>query len=512
MSEAAAAVAALPPSGLTAVGRQTAIYAAGMFLTKALSFLLLPLYTHYLSPADYGVIQLIEMTFEIVSIVAGARLTVGIFHFYHKASDDRGRQGVLSTAALLLSASFAAVAVVVALFAPAISRLVFSGPRHEWAIRIAAAAFAFQGLWFVPQAFLRVRESPMIFVAVDLAKLFVLAGFNILFLVVFGLGLTSVFWSSLIASASIGVWLAAYLARRVGLRFDPASARDLWRFGLPLVFTQVATFILTFSNRYFLNAAGSEADVGLYSLAWRFGLLPTTIALLPFSLVWDPIRFRIAHQPNRDQLFAQAFVYLNAMLVSATVVLVLFIDDVLRVMTAPEFRAAGRLVPVLLVAYVLQAWSGVLDIGIMFRERTRYNTVANWLAAGVALVGYASLIPRYMGMGAALATLVAFAVRTAVIFVVSQRLFPVRYEWWPVTRLLLYAAAAAGLGALLPASWPPAGSLAARGLLVLGFAACLWWGRVLPDEHRRRLRRLVSRRGRPSLAAVAALVRGGPGG
>jgi O-antigen/teichoic acid export membrane protein len=148
----------------------------------------------------------------------------------------------------------------------------------------------------------------------------------------------------------------------------------------------------------------------------------------------------------------------------------------------------------------------------MFRERTGYNTVANWLAAGVALVGYACLIPRYMGMGAALATLVAFAVRTAMIFVVSQRLFPVRYEWWPVTRLLLYAAAAAGLGALLPASWSLAGSLAARGLLVLGFAACLWWGRVLPDDDRRRLRRLVSRRGRPSLAAVVALVRGEPGG
>src|SRR4029453_6833406 len=118
MSEVAAAVPAPPPSGLTAVGRQTAVYAAGMILAKGLSFLLLPLYTHYLSPAADGVIQLSEMTVEIVSIVAGARLTVGIFHFYHKAPDDCGRQGVLSTAALLLSASFAPVAGVGALLPP----------------------------------------------------------------------------------------------------------------------------------------------------------------------------------------------------------------------------------------------------------------------------------------------------------------------------------------------------------------------------------------------------------
>src|SRR5262245_64072547 len=136
MSEVVEAMAAPPPSGLMAVGRQAAVYASGMFLAKALSFLLLPLYTHYLSPADYGVIQLIEMTFEIVSIVAGARLTVGIFHFYHKAPDDRGRLGVLSTAALLLSVSFAAVAAVVALFAPAISRAMFSGPQDRKSTRL----------------------------------------------------------------------------------------------------------------------------------------------------------------------------------------------------------------------------------------------------------------------------------------------------------------------------------------------------------------------------------------
>jgi O-antigen/teichoic acid export membrane protein len=501
------AAAAPASTGLAAVGRQTAIYAGGMLLTKALSFLLLPLYTHYLSPADYGVIQLIEMTFEIVAIVTGSRLAVGIFHFYHKAADDRGRRAVLSTAALMLSGSFAMVALASAAFAPAISHLVFGGHQHEWPIRIAAAAFAFQGLCIVPQAFLRARESPTTFVAVNVASLVLQAGFNVLFLVVLGFGLSSVFLSNLIASALIGLWLAGDLVRRVGLRFDPASARDLWRFGLPLVLTQVATFILTFGNRYFLKAAGTETDVGLYALACQFGLLPTSVAYMPFSLVWDPMRFRIARQPDRDPLFAQAFIYLNALLLSATVAVVLFVDDIFHVMAAPEFGAAARLVPVILVAYLLQAWSGVLDLGIMFREQTRYNTIANWLAAGVALAGYVLLIPRYLGMGAAVATVIAFAARTLLIFVMSQRLFPIRYDWWPVVRLLLYAAAPTGLGALLP-PLPMAGSLAARGALLLGFGACLWWGRVLPDDHRRRLVALARGRGGASLAAVLARFRG----
>ena len=79
------------------------------------------------------------------------------------------------------------------------------------------------------------------------------------------------------------------------------------------------------------------------------------------------------------------------------------------------------------------------DVGIHIRERTEFITLANWLSAAVALVGYAIFVPRYYGMGAAGVTVVAFAVRYVGCYVASQRLWPVRYSWRPVWTL-------AGLG------------------------------------------------------------------
>ena len=64
---------------------------------------MLPVYTRMLTPADFGALQLIEITVEIISIIAGSRLAAGIFHYYHKAATDEGRRIVLPTAFVVLA-------------------------------------------------------------------------------------------------------------------------------------------------------------------------------------------------------------------------------------------------------------------------------------------------------------------------------------------------------------------------------------------------------------------------
>jgi O-antigen/teichoic acid export membrane protein len=75
----------------------------------------------------------------------------------------------------------------------------------------------------------------------------------------------------------------------------------------------------------------------------------------------------------------------------------------------------------------------------MLRERTQYITIANWVGAIVALVGYAVLIPRWFGMGAAVATVLSFGVRELLVYVWSQRLWRVEYDWRPVGRIVVLA-------------------------------------------------------------------------
>jgi O-antigen/teichoic acid export membrane protein len=128
------------------------VYTVGMFLSRAVAFVMLPVYTRYLTPADYGTLQLIVVTFEVVSILAGSRLGAGIFHFYHKAQDSRGRRELLSTALLLMVGTYALASSLAFLAAAPLSRLVF-GPQNEPdLIRIAAAILGVESLLMVPMS------------------------------------------------------------------------------------------------------------------------------------------------------------------------------------------------------------------------------------------------------------------------------------------------------------------------------------------------------------------------
>jgi O-antigen/teichoic acid export membrane protein len=161
----------------------------------------------------------------------------------------------------------------------------------------------------------------------------------------------------------------------------------------------------------------------------------------------------------------------------------LFVNEILAVMTTAPFHAAAAFVPVIVIAYVLQGWAGFQDVGIHVRERTEYLTLVNWASALTALAGYALFIPRYLGMGAAVVTVVAFAVRYVGSYWISQQLWRVEYRWGPVARLLGVAVAVGGIGCALPdlALVP---SLAASAGLLAVYAICVLNLGILSTDER----------------------------
>lgn len=474
------------PVRLSGVGKHVLVYGAGIALSRAVSFVMLPIYTNYLTPADYGVIQLIEMTLDVIAILAGGQIAAGIFRYYHAARTEDERRGVVSTALWLLMATYTLVGAATFLAAPAISSVIFGTTEHATLVRLAAGSLALSAFVIAPLAFLRVREQSGTFVVVNAVKLVVALGLNILFLVGMGMGPEGVFLSSLIANLVIGTGLIWLVARQTGMAFSRSASRKLLRYGIPLIATQMATFVTTFGDRYFLQAAADEATVGLYALAYQFGFLLATVGVVPFEMIWDPVRFRIAAQQNRDEVLARGFIYLNVLLITAAVGIAVLAGDVIRVMTGPAFHSAASLVPVILIAYVLQGWAGNQDIGIRIRDRTEFLTVANWAAAAVALVGYALLIPPYHGWGAAAATVIAFAVRYVGIYWISQRLWPVRYRWAPVVRLVGLGLAVSVASLLLP-TLPLHQSLPIRFALLTFYAVAVWHADILSERDRARI-------------------------
>ena len=134
----------------------------------------------------------------------------------------------------------------------------------------------------------------------------------------------------------------------------------------------------------------------------------------------------------------------------------------------PAFHGAARFVPILILAYAFQSWTELVSTGLLIGERTGPIAVANYVTLVVAVAGYAILIPRWLGDGAAWATLLAFVVRFAIIYAWAQRTSPIAYRWGPVIRPAL----ACAILSTLPVMMPTLGIVSDIAMRLALFTAC----------------------------------------
>lgn len=478
-----------PAKGIGGFARQSLIYGMGVVFNRLVAFVMLPVYTRYISPADYGVLQLLGLTMDIVALVAGARLAGGIFYFYHAAETEPERKRLLATSLTTLWVSYALLGLFVVAAATPLANLVFQDVSRAPLLRLAGIAFIFEAPILVGLTAMQVWERSLVYVGATAARLIIQVLLNLVVLIGFGWGIAGMMGVTAFANVLVGITLASMVVRETGWALSSAVVRRLVKYGLPLVGTQVATMVAAYGDRYVLQRVAGESVVGLYSVGYQFGVLVFTLGFGPLNQVWEPKRFAVAREPHRDAIYARAFVLCNLAILALGTAIVLGVADFLRLATPPAYHAAATVVPLIVGAYVLQSWTDFHNLGIMMRERTSWLTVANWLCAAVALGAYLVLVPRLGAIGAGLGLLLAYVLRFLVVYVTSQRLWPVHYRWGPVLKQLLLSAAVCA-AALLPRNLPLGAAIAWHVTLFALYIAGLFLLGIVGPEDRELLKRM----------------------
>lgn len=475
--------------GLRRLGKDTAIYGFGTVLSRAASLIMLPVYTRYLTPADYGVLQLLEMTVNVVAILLATGAGAGVMRFYFKYESEAERHSVFSTALVLGSAGKLVGSVIFFWQAPWLAELVLAGPHQADLIRITAMTFVLGGFTGLPMLLMQARRKSVLHSVTSICRLLLQLSLNIYFVVGLNAGVSGILFSSLITTAVAGAVLGTWMLRQTGVRFVGDVARSLIRYGFPYKFTSAGTFIVTFGDRFFLKAYQGLASVGLYGLAYQFGFLLTQLSAGPFLKAWNPQRFELAKAPRavRDHQYNQGFVILNVAVITLAVAISLFVRPLLMVMSDPAFRSAANLVPIILLAQILAVWTWVVDFGIQVSERTQYVTYATWAGVVVILALYALLIPRFGGYGAAWATVASFAVRCSLSYRFSQQLWPISYRWGPHFRLLAFGVVTVVVHQLLGEGMGFWVEIATGLALLAGYLTLVWVGGALERDDQDRV-------------------------
>jgi O-antigen/teichoic acid export membrane protein len=462
--------------------RHTIVYGLGNVLAKALGFLMLPFYTHYLNPLDYGILEILDLSMSLFGMFLTMGMIAAVLRCYAAAQTPQDKKRVISTAMLFVLTTGAVTLVVGAAFIRPISYFILGPKVSPTYLLISFLGFVFSYAVTVPRTYLRALEASGIFTLVSNVSLGLLLALNIYFVAVLKIGLVGILWSSLIVNVLSLLLLSAWAVRDAGLHLSMPWLRRMLAFGGPLMFSNLAMFVLNFSDRFFLQHLRNLEVVGIYAVGYKFGYMMNYLIVQPFYIMWQARMYAVHAQPNYERIFSRIFVLYSLVLIYSGLVLSVFSPEIIHVMVGSKFAYSQAVVPVIVLAYVFWGIAFYVQLGMYLTNRTDLIGLVGAIAAILDLALNYFMILHYGMMGAAWATLVSFAGLAAGSYWYSQRVFPLRLGMRRVSGMLsiatvLYLVSHWGI----PHSFGVA--LITKLMLVIGFPIVLWKVRMLaPPE------------------------------
>lgn len=459
---------------LRSLTSDTLIYGVSTVLGRFLTFLLTPLYTNYVAPAELGDTAYLYSLIAFVNVLYSCGFDSAFFKFFQAESDVADKQQVEHHNRNVFAHAFGAIALcscfftlLCVMFAPkAASVLRLSvGELGGLLITYAALIALFDALTLIPYAALRMERRSKRFAMTKFGIILLNVGANLVLVIWLQMGIRGIFLAGVV-SAFAGVIVLLPEFRRYllkgNIRLDTALLRELWRFGLPTVPAAFSAMMLQVVDRPILKLFVDSAAVGVYQANYRLGI-PMMMMVTVFEYAWKPFYLRetsafgaktFKQRRATHTLLARVLTYFTVVCGLVFLLAGLLMEYVVRMpfvggrFVNPAYWSGLGIIPIVLAAYYFNGMYTHFAAGAYIRKRTKYLPHITGAAALANILLNFVLIPFYGIWGAAWATLGAYMVSAAGMYAVTRRIYPLRYEWKRVG-MTVGSALAMFLGAII---------------------------------------------------------------
>lgn len=435
-------------ANIRSLTKQTLVYGFGTVATRFITFLLLPVYTNVLAPADYGLAILVFAFAAFMNHIYNYGLDSAFMRYYEDKGYSTERGKILSTAIWMTLLSSTILTLLILLARKPIANLLLPGSEQHIFISYAAVILFFDCISRVPFALLRTEGKPFAFLGVRLINVLITLGLNIYLVAIRKVGVIGIFQSNIIASAVMTAILYLFLLSRLRKTFDGSLAQGMLLFGLPFIPVGLATAAMEMMNRYIVENYLGLAAVGIFSAGYKLGIFMLLISTA-FFYAWQPFFLKAGPGEESKILFARILKYFSLVALLFWVTLTLLMNEIVHFhigniyLIGPEYTGCEPMIPWILLGYVFQGINMVFLPGIYFQKKTRYLAYITVLAALVNIIANFILIPVLGIVGSAIAATIGYMTQAASTHFTSQKLYKIPYDY---ARFFLIIGLAAAFG------------------------------------------------------------------
>jgi O-antigen/teichoic acid export membrane protein len=433
--------------------KDSVIYGSGRALQKFLVALLLPLYTSFLSRADYGILGMVVTvtTFLDVFVTLGFDIAFSRFYFDYKTTE--GHRKVI-TSVFYVSTVYPLILIgTCGLLLPRLVPLLLGKEYSTGDWRYFAVAFAtllFTNLNDLPITLFRLEHKPWTFTAYTLGRIAVQIPLSVALVAVFKWGPMGVLLANLFAAVVMQLAMLPTYVRKLNLFPDLHLLRPMLVFAVPALFTAMSFYWLKVSDRFFLLHYQGESEVGLYTVANSLAQ-PLYIVLMAFRMAWPQWHYaKLDDPPLHRRMVALSSTYYLVLNAMALVLMGAFLPLLVHVFLNHRFWSIAPTTFVLALSIALYGVYFIFWVGANVAKQNKMIPVFFLMASGLNMGLNFIFVPRYGMWAAAWTTVAGYGLLAATIYFYSERFYPIPYEWRRLIKLVAaMLISLAGVGAIM---------------------------------------------------------------
>lgn len=405
-------------------------YSLTNIASKASGLVLLPIYTKYFSPAEYGFLGLIlatvQLLYQILLLGQGQALVrlTNDEQFYNK------KKSVFGT---ILIFEFITIILFTLLWYIIKDFLVEATDRKELYNSVILPSVALIAITVISNIILsklRAEEESLYYSLGGIIKLIITLISTILFIVKFEIGFISVIYGLLLGEIALIIFFIPYVIRNIKLKLDYEIIKVSLKFGVPLVLSVLSMSFLNTSDRYLIKYFMNDYSLGLYELSYKLSGAVNMFLVIPFTLTLLPASYKMYNKEGSEEFYSRIMTFFTFILVLGATFVSLFSKEVILIFSQNVDYYKGYLfVPFLSFSFVFLGMMIIASLGLYLTKQTKISAVLNFSAGVANILLNLILIPLLGIYGAALSTLVSFVYLLIIANSYSQKQLVIHFEY-----------------------------------------------------------------------------------
>lgn len=410
------------------------IYGLGSSLNGLVSFLLVPFFLQQLQATEYGRFALAEMLLNLMLIVLGMGINVGLLSQYNKSN--------LTERSTLVSSLFSVVIIFCSVITICVITLTFIynslyfNLSQEMIILVVIIA-TLETIWLLFATLFRAEGLAWYYIIAS----FIQVGTGLIVTVIFILYLNyreeGILYGRLIGNLLLLITLSPKIWQ-YRPHFNIKPAFKVIKIGLPLVPATFASMWIIMSPRFFIEYFGNTADVGIFSISSKIANVIILLFVKPFSMAWMVAIFKIYQHSDAKNIYSLVITYYILIAGILALSLGIITPQLVSFLVVKEsFTISSHITSIMTLAYVISGLIYPINIGPYVLNKT-YKVLPVFAISAITATILGWWMAFFWGVtGASITLVVVYTIQVIFLAKISQKLYFIIFEWSRLIKLFL---------------------------------------------------------------------------